>query len=264
MTGILRGPRRAALVAITVLVAGASLVSFAESYHALYLWAARHGAGGDWALIWPAMVDVFIAVGELSLFVAMIDRWEPRNRALAWGVTLAGLAVSVAGNIGHVASPALSSRATAAVPPLAATAALAVGLGVLKRVARQAAPEDAGAAEHGAPALPAVPAPGADVALSGAPDDVFPSAPDDATVSGHLGMPGATRPRETARHARDTTRHKRRTQADIEAEALAVLSRLPGISGAELGRSVGVSGRTGQRLLTRLTNEREPASTDDT
>ena len=46
MTGILRGPRRAALVAITVLVAGASLVSFAESYHALYLWAARHGAGG--------------------------------------------------------------------------------------------------------------------------------------------------------------------------------------------------------------------------
>ena len=210
------------------------------------------------------MVDVFIAVGELSLFVAMIDRWEPRNRALAWGVTLAGLAVSVAGNIGHVASPALSSRATAAVPPLAATAALAVGLGVLKRVARQAAPEDAGAAEHGAPALPAVPAPGADVALSGAPDDVFPAAPDDATVSGHLGMPDATRPRETARHARDTTRQKRRTQADIEAEALAVMSRQPGISGAELGRSVGVSGRTGQRLLTRLTNEREPASTDDT
>ena len=141
MTGILRVPRRAALVTIAVLVAGASLVSFAESYHALYLWAARHGAGGNWALIWPAMVDVFIAVGELSLFVAMIDRWQPRDRALAWAVTLAGLATSVAGNVGHVASGAAADRVTAAVPPLAATAALAVGLGVLKRVARRAAPE---------------------------------------------------------------------------------------------------------------------------
>lgn len=140
MTGILRVPRRAALVTIAVLVAGASLVSFAESYHALYLWAARHGAGGNWALFWPAMVDVFIGVGELALFVAMIDRWQTRDRALAWVVTLAGLAASVAGNVGHVASGAAADRATAAVPPLAATAALAVGLGVLKRVARQAAP----------------------------------------------------------------------------------------------------------------------------
>ncbi len=104
----------------------------------------------------------------------------------------------------------------------------------------------------------------APVALSGATDDVFPAAPDDATVSGHPGMPDATRPGETARHARDATRQKRRTQADIEAEALAVMSRQPRISGAELGRSVGVSDRTGQRLLTRLTNGRETASTEDT
>src|SRR5258708_4524707 len=40
MTGILRTPRRAALAAITALGASASLVSFAESYRALYLWAA--------------------------------------------------------------------------------------------------------------------------------------------------------------------------------------------------------------------------------
>ena len=92
----------------------------------------------------------------------------------------------------------------------------------------------------------------APVALSGATDDVFPAAPDHATVAGQPDIPAAT------------TRQKRRTQADIEAEALAVLSRQPGISGAELGRSVGVSDRTGQRLLTRLTNEREPASTEDT
>ena len=42
--------------------------------------------------------------------------------------------MSVAGNIGHVAGHSLTVRATAAVPPLAAASALAVGLGVLKRV----------------------------------------------------------------------------------------------------------------------------------
>jgi len=42
--------------------------------------------------------------------------------------------VSVAGNVGHVTGHSLTARATAAVPPLAAASALAVGLGVLKRV----------------------------------------------------------------------------------------------------------------------------------
>ena len=134
MTGILRVPRRAALTAISVLVAAASLVSFAESYRGLYVWSYEHGLHGTWAAIWPLQVDVFIAVGELALFVALADRWPPRSRAAAWAVTLAGLAVSVAGNVGHVAGHDLASRATAAVPPVAAAAALAVGLGVLKRV----------------------------------------------------------------------------------------------------------------------------------
>jgi hypothetical protein len=134
VTGILRVPRRAALAAIATLVAAASLVSFAESYRGLYLWAHHHGLAGGWAVIWPLQVDVFIAVGELALFVALADRWPPRSRAAAWAVTLAGLAVSVAGNVGHVTSHSLTSRGTAAVPPLAAASALAVGLGVLKRV----------------------------------------------------------------------------------------------------------------------------------
>lgn len=64
MTGILRVPRRAALAAIAVLVAAASVVSFAESYRGLYDWAAGHGLAGPWAVIWPLQVDVFIAVGS--------------------------------------------------------------------------------------------------------------------------------------------------------------------------------------------------------
>jgi hypothetical protein len=95
------------------------------------------------------MVDVFIAVGELALFVALADRWPVRSRTGAWVVVGAGLAVSVAGNVGHVLAHSAADRATVAVPPLAAAAALAVGMGVLKRVV--AGQEPAGAA-HSAPA----------------------------------------------------------------------------------------------------------------
>ena len=130
MTGL----RKAALVAITLLVAAASLTSFAESYRALFLWASHHGLQGVWAYAWPLQIDVFIAVGEMALLVALADSWPVRSRAAAWSVTMLGLGVSVAGNIGHIAGHDIASRATAAVPPLAAAAALAVGLGVLKRV----------------------------------------------------------------------------------------------------------------------------------
>lgn len=77
---ILRGPRLAALTAIAVLVAAASLVSFAESYRGLYDWAHEHGLSGGWVAIWPLQVDVFIAVGELALFVALVDAWQRRSQ----------------------------------------------------------------------------------------------------------------------------------------------------------------------------------------
>jgi Protein of unknown function (DUF2637)/Winged helix-turn-helix DNA-binding len=133
MSGILRGPRRIALAIITVILAAASLVSLAESYRGLYDWAHTHGLPGGWAAVWPLMVDTFLVVGELALFVALVDRWPTRARIPAWVITLLGLGVSVAGNVGHVHGHSLAVRGTAAVPPLAAAAALAVGLGVLKR-----------------------------------------------------------------------------------------------------------------------------------
>jgi hypothetical protein len=98
-----------------------------------------------WAAVFPLQIDAFIVTGELTLFVAMTDRWGRRDRAGAWTVALFGLAVSVAGNVGHVAAHDLQSRGTAAVPPLAAFVALWVGLGVLKRVVSQrraGGPED--------------------------------------------------------------------------------------------------------------------------
>jgi hypothetical protein len=125
--------RRIALVAVALLVTAASVASLAESYRALVLWALKHGLHGVWAAGFPLQVDVFLVVGELTLFIALVDRWPLRARLAAWAVTLTGLAISVAGNVGHVGSHLATSRATAAIPPLAAAAALAVGLGVLKR-----------------------------------------------------------------------------------------------------------------------------------
>jgi Protein of unknown function (DUF2637) len=134
---VLHAPARLALAVIAGIVAVASLVSFAESYRGLYLWARAHDLTGLSAAAWPCQVDAFIAVGELALFVALVYRWPVRARVFAWAVALAGLAVSVAGNVGHAPTQDLASRVTWAVPPIAAAAALAVGLGVLKRVVAQ-------------------------------------------------------------------------------------------------------------------------------
>jgi hypothetical protein len=131
---LIRTATASALAVIAVLIFAASAVSFAESYRGLAGWAREHRLPGIWAAAWPLQVDVFIAVGELSLFIALANRWPLRSRVAAWAVTIAGLAVSVAGNVGHVGSASLAARCTAAVPPLAAAAALAVGLGILKRI----------------------------------------------------------------------------------------------------------------------------------
>jgi hypothetical protein len=67
--------------------------------------------------------------------------------------------------------------------------------------------------------------------------------------------PVADAPRKTtATRQRTTTarRHARVGVADTEARALAELARQPDLSGAELGRLIGASPRTGQRLMTRL------------
>jgi hypothetical protein len=213
VNGILRVPRRGALAAITVLVAAASLVSFAESYRGLYAWAHEHGLTGQWAVLWPLQVDVFIAVGELALFVALADRWASRSRAGAWAVTLAGLAVSVAGNVGHVTGHSAADRLTAAIPPLAAAAALAVGLGVLKRVVEHHHQAPAGIPES-APQVQPANAPGG--APGSAPVAALEGAPGTATKS----APGE----RTRKRSRTRTRSAPATDEDAEREFMSELA----------------------------------------
>jgi hypothetical protein len=129
--------RTAALYAIAAIAILASLNALAHSYAGLYDWALHHRLGGWQARSWPAEIDVFLAIGELALYVAYLDEWPARQRTWPWATTLTGLAVSIAGNIGHIqASPGhpviTADRLTAATSPLAAFAGLAIALLVLK------------------------------------------------------------------------------------------------------------------------------------
>jgi hypothetical protein len=142
--------RRVALYAIAAIAIGASGNALAHSYAGLYGWAALHRLTGWQALSWPAEIDVFLAVGELALYVAYLDGWPVRQRVWPWVTAVAGLAVSVAGNVGHIqplpAQPVtLADRLTAAASPLAAFAGLTVGLLVL-RMNRQRTAESSHAA----------------------------------------------------------------------------------------------------------------------
>jgi len=132
--GLMGMSRRGALVAITLLDLAATAVSFGESWDALYQWATHHGLSGFWAFVFPLQIDTFIAMGELALFIAIIDHWHWRSRVWAWVSVFGGLAVSMVGNVGHVAGHAGSWQGTAAVPPLAAMAGMFIGFQVLKRV----------------------------------------------------------------------------------------------------------------------------------
>jgi hypothetical protein len=117
--------RKAALYAIAVIAILASANALAHSYAGLYQWAVHHRLTGWQAMSWPAEIDVFLAVGELALYVAYLDAWPARQRIWPWATALTGLAVSVAGNIGHIqAIPGepvtVADRLTAATSPLAA------------------------------------------------------------------------------------------------------------------------------------------------
>ena len=135
--------RKAALHAIGTIAILASVNALAHSYAGLYDWAVYHRLGGWQAMSWPAEIDVFLAGGELALYVAYLDGWPARQRMWPWATALTGLAVSVAGNVGHIqALPGhpviLANRLTAAASPLAAFAGLSVGLLVVKMTRRKA------------------------------------------------------------------------------------------------------------------------------
>jgi len=102
-----------------------------------------------------------------------------------------------------------------------------------------------------------------DAALNHAPGIASPAVRDVAAVARHdtpALPPGDAAPARPARKARRAS--GRQSPADIETQALAVLARQPGIAGAELGRSIGASPRTGQRLLVKLSDRVNGSGSD--
>lgn len=242
MTNWIRIPRWLAVRLVAALVLAASVASFVQSYRGLYLWAVHHGVSGFWAAIWPLMVDTFIAVGEVALFVALVDNWDRRRRSVGWTVTGIGLVISVAGNIGHAPTSDLATRATFAVPPLSAAGALFVGLVILKAVI----------AGHLEPANVATLA-AREVAMARSGERAYAAALSAAAAAREADR---KRQEKADKDQRQRTPRRPRRTAPPDSEqrplgtkqgALRALVAQPDMSAEELAKTFGVSGRTGRR-----------------
>lgn len=237
--------RRMAAGAVLLVAAIAAVISFTH----IQRLALTHGQSPLAAGLLPLSIDGTVAAASAVMLRAA---WAGRDAPWLARVMLgAAVAATLAANVANGARYGAAGALLSGWPAVAFTGCAEMAFGMV-RSGRRDTPSDAGTAELAPPAIPA-PQPGTGY---GQPDMA------DA-VTGQPGTAGAASQRVTARRTRDRQpRHERRTQADIEAEALAVLSRQPGISGAALGRTVGVSGRTGQRLAARLAGGRQETAED--
>jgi len=108
------------------------------------------------AAIGPCAADAFILMGELLLFAAILLHWKARL-PYATGVLFAvwGFALSVGGNIWHAPAATVADRAVSAIWPVTATAGLAGGLIIAKRlIAGRKVPAVPGQAPPSAPVTP--------------------------------------------------------------------------------------------------------------
>lgn len=150
MTGLTRIAHLAAIALMAAGVLVATGVGFAQSWAGLYDWATDHGLEGWKAKSFPAMVDLFILIGELGLFALTLEGHRLTKQGMAWvdlalpgSIATAGWGVSLAFNVGHV-DHELSDQITAAVPPIASMLGLLVLLRTLHRLVGRAGDRDTG------------------------------------------------------------------------------------------------------------------------
>jgi Protein of unknown function (DUF2637) len=124
----------AALAGMGGIGAVITVTAFVESYGNLYDYALLVGMTGWRARIAPLGVDLLILTGELLLFVAIARGWERRTKIYGWALVITGLALSVAGNVGHLHQAGWQTRVTSALWPAVLTGGLAAWLMALKRV----------------------------------------------------------------------------------------------------------------------------------
>lgn len=230
--------RKAALHGIAWIAIGASVNAMAHSYVGLHAWAASHKMGPIAAWSWPAVIDVFLLAGELALYVAYLDGWPARRKVWPWLTALVGLAVSVAGNVGHVGESATwADRATAATSPVAAFAGLAISLLVLKTLAdtQQTVSQPTATGGEGSYGASGTEASQSELA----------ERPQLASVSATATHRPKTTALVPASQPPSGESDNRRRVADLLAEE-------PDLSGAEIGRRLGLAARTASRLRNQV------------
>lgn len=147
-----RVTRTAARGTTVVLMGAAVLIAtgdgFAQSYAGLLGWAYEHRLSGWRANSFPLLVDLFVAIGEMGLFLLAIDGYKmARRRALSWldlalpaATATAGWGVSLAFNVGRIRGGTFADQVTAAVAPIAAMVGLLILLRTLHRYVTRAEP----------------------------------------------------------------------------------------------------------------------------
>ena len=146
------------LLALMLVVTG---IGFRLSYESLHRWAEGHGLNGQAAWAWPAVIDSFIAIGEVGSSTWL---WLRRGHPHWWGrvswyflaITVVGFGESLGANMAEAGADP-GDRFTAALPPAAALLAFAG----LARIGHELLARRQGHAHVSVPAVPVeVPEPG--------------------------------------------------------------------------------------------------------
>jgi hypothetical protein len=254
--------------AVTALVVGAvTALAFAQSFHALRSFAeAQQVVPARWGWMFAATIDGFVLA---ALLTSLSLSLQGDRSAAPWAVrvlAVAAAAISLVFNLQHV--PAGMARWGAAVPPVAVLAGLEVLLLQVRRAVHRHNAADrmplAAAAPishpqaHSHPAaieqldhaaLPAHQTPEAAAASSGAEP---PSTPSDSQAEAT-----PTRPlgRSEASSAEAAARQQARQFYDQQTAAG------QRVTGAALGRAIGLSERYGRLLLAEFRATAEPETT---
>jgi hypothetical protein len=131
---------RAALWFLALIVIVATVTGQVESFNGLYIWFATHHVTGIWADFAPLAVDSFTVIGELAIFAGIARRWDVTSRILPWVSAIIGICASIAANVGDkVQYHNVPTDITGAIFPVAGAFGIIIGLGVLKRVAKDIA-----------------------------------------------------------------------------------------------------------------------------
>lgn len=125
---------------MSVAVIAATLDGFAQSYAGLYDWGLQHGLRGWKAESFPLLVDVFILVGEIGLFLLALDSHKLRKSFLSWidvlipfATAATGWGVSLWFNVERIKTDDISTKVTYGIPPVTAMVGLLILLRTVHR-----------------------------------------------------------------------------------------------------------------------------------